>query len=349
MLTYDEILTWLREENQRQLSKLWSKADAVRRASVGDDVHLRGLVEISNYCSQECWYCGIRAPNTSIQRYRMTVDEILTCARQAVAHGYGTVVLQSGEDHGFGQACVSELIRCLKRETPLAVTLSLGERTEDDLRAWKEAGADRYLLRFETSNRALYARIHPARANRSSDRISLLHTLRTLGYETGSGIMIGLPGQTYTDLANDILLFAKLELDMIGVGPFILHPDTPLFTVGHGTEPIPNQVPATDVMTYKVIALSRMMCPEANIPATTALATVGGETGRTLGLSRGANVVMPNLTPAAYREQYSIYPNKACLIETAEASQSSLRKQVRALGRTLGVGPGTSKSFARRS
>ena len=175
-----------------------------------------------------CAYCGLRTANREITRYCMSADEILACADTAVRFGYGTVVLQSGEDPAVSREWVANLVGEIKRRTPLAVTLSLGEREPHELAAWRHAGADRYLLRFETSNPQLYARIHPPRPGMTSDRVALLRQLRCIGYEVGSGIMIGIPGQTYDDLARDILLFAELDLDMVGVGPFLPHPQTPL-------------------------------------------------------------------------------------------------------------------------
>jgi biotin synthase len=334
-----EILNWLREHDQRALDALWLRADAARHEHVGDAVHLRGLVEISNYCVRQCSYCGLRGPNTKVTRYRMSADEVLACARQAVAFGYGTVVLQSGEDPRITQGWMVDIIRRIKNETPLAVTLSLGERHPDDLAAWRQAGADRYLLRFETSNPALYQWIHPRRPGDAPDRLTLLAAVRQLGYEVGSGVMIGLPGQTYDDLAGDLELFSALNLEMIGVGPFLPHPDTPL-----GVEPRDHadQVPNSELMTYKVVALARLLCPCANIPSTTALATLNRVNGRELGLVRGANILMPNLTPAEYRRHYEIYPAKACLYETAEECHGCLVGRIAALGRTIGTGRGDS-------
>ncbi|MFA6244821.1 MAG: [FeFe] hydrogenase H-cluster radical SAM maturase HydE [Candidatus Hydrogenedentales bacterium] len=337
-----DILSWLEEEDPDRLEELYRMADEVRREAVGDEVHLRGLIEISNCCSRQCGYCGLRAGNREIERYRMTEDEILECARQAAQYRYGTVVLQGGEDFGIERDWLAEIVRRIKAETPLAVTLSLGERPYDDLAAWKEAGANRYLLRFETSDPDLYALIHPAAAGQlAMNRIEILEQLRELGYEVGSGVMIGIPGQTYTCLALDIALFRRLDLDMIGVGPYISHPETPLGT-GDWVRPIlpQEQVPNTEQMTYKAVALTRLVCPEANIPSTTALATINKETGRELGLMRGANVVMPNMTPAKYRALYEIYPAKACIDETSSECRVCLRRRIEAIGRQVGTGQG---------
>lgn len=344
-----EILAWLRESDSNRLAELWQAADQTRQRHVGGEVHLRGLIELSNYCVRLCGYCGLRAPNRQLERYRMTEEEVIECARKAVQFGYGTVVLQSGEDPGLTCDGVEKLIRRIKAETPLAVTLSLGERDDDELAAWRAAGADRYLLRFETSNRRLYEAIHPPRNGKTSDRPAILRKLRELGYEVGSGIMIGIPGQTYDDLADDLERFAELDLDMIGVGPYLVHPETPLANPENCLSiPEEEQVPPTELMTYKVLALTRLQCPRANIPATTALATLNIARGRELGLERGANIVMPNLTPPKYRMMYEIYPAKACVRETAEQCHACLAGRIASIGRQVGAGRGDSRNFERR-
>lgn len=338
-----EILSWLKTEDESRLEELWLRADTVRRENVGDDVHLRGLVEISNICSRDCGYCGIRAGNSGVRRYRMEADEILACARLAVRFGYGTLVLQSGEDYGITTDWLVDVITRVKGETDLAVTLSLGEREDRELVTWRRAGADRYLLRFETSNRELYDRIHPPLPGRRSDRFQILRRLREIGYEVGSGIMVGIPGQTWDDLANDILLFREYDIDMIGIGPFIPHPETPLGRDGWRFRAAPDeQVPSTELMTCKVVALTRITCPLVNIPSTTALATINRAEGRAHGLSRGANICMPNLTPKKYRELYEIYPDKSSCDENAEESNARIQSGIRAMGRSIGRGRGDS-------
>jgi biotin synthase len=341
-LTKSEIESWLRQTDPAELEKLWQRADRIRREHVGDAVHLRGLLEISNYCVRTCAYCGLSRQNRTLRRYRMTAEEILDCVQQITGFGYGTVVLQAGEDDGIGAEWLAQIIRTIKQTTPLAVTLSLGERSFDELRLWKQAGADRYLLRFETSDPELFRLIHPPRPGQTLSRVDTLRQLRRLGYEVGSGVMVGIPGQTYRSLAEDIHLFHQLDLDMIGVGPYIPHPQTPLGT-GQLTPSIhaSEQVPNTEEMVYKVIALTRIVCPQANIPSTTALATINRQSGRELGLQWGANIVMPNCTPPHYRRLYEIYPGKACINETAQACQSCLAERIRSIGRTIGTGPGS--------
>ncbi len=347
----EEITGWLHENDPQRLEELWREADAVRRRGVGDVVHLRGLIEFSNVCQRQCTYCGLRAGHSGLVRYRMTAAEILACARAAVRFGYGTVVLQSGEDWDMSAAWLADVVRQIKHETGLAVTLSVGERSVAELACWRESGADRYLLRFETSNPVLFRRIHPPRKGEPAvDRMALLGELRKFGYEVGSGVMVGIPGQSYADLAGDIRQFVELDLDMIGVGPFLPNPHTPAGreAARQASDMAADQVPNNELMTYKSLALTRINCPLVNIPSTTALATLNRDTGRELGLCRGANVVMPNLTPVEYRSLYEIYPGKACINETAEACQSCMRRRIESLGRSLGRGPGQSENWKKR-
>ena len=341
-LTKPEILAWLRETEATRLKELWRRADETRRARVGDAVHLRGLVEISSFCVRQCAYCGLRAGNDQLTRYRLTADEIFDAAQMAVRFGYGTVVLQAGEDYGLSTEWVAGVVRRIKGETPLAVTLSLGERPDADLAAWRAAGADRYLMRFETSDRRLFEAIHPPLGQRPCDRIAMLRRLRAFGYEVGSGIMVGIPGQTHASVADDLALFHELDLDMIGIGPFIPHPGTPLGAKKPAAAPaeVADQTPNNELMVYKAVALTRLVRPDANIPATTALATINKQNGRDLGLQRGANVFMPNLTPLKYRRLYEIYPAKACINETGDACNGCLTARIHMIGRHIGRGPG---------
>ncbi len=341
-LSQPEIVRWLREDRPSELGELYARADAARREHVGDAVHLRGLIEISSHCERQCMYCGLRKGNRGLTRYRMTSGEILGCAQLAVELGYGTVVIQAGEDDALTAEWVAGIVRWIKQNTPLAVTLSLGERSDDELRLWREAGADRYLLRFETSDPILFARIHPRRFPDRPDRLVLLRRLKQLGYEAGGGVMVGIPGQSYESLAHDLLTFRSLDLDMIGIGPYIAHPGTPL---GSGTlrppiAPGEQQAPNDEETVCKMIALTRIVCPTANLPSTTALATINKANGRTHGLRAGGNVVMPNLTPVKYRPLYQIYPAKACIEESATDCSQCLRGQIESLGRFPGRGAG---------
>lgn len=361
----NQITAWLREEDPGRLAKLFRQADSVRREHVGDEVHLRGLVELSNICRRNCLYCGVRAGHDTIGRYRLTAEEVMYGAALASQFGYGTLVLQAGEDFGLSAEFVADLIRKIKEKYHLAVTLSLGERTESDWRLWREAGADRYLIRFETCNRALFEVIHPPVGKNDTGfegRIGALRVLRSLGYEVGSGVMIGIPGQTYADLARDLLMFRELDLDMIGNGPYLAHPETPLgraaeilaknpnaapgerrrLTASVGFDyPVPDDgVPADNLMAFKVIALTRLLLPDSNIPSTTAIATNDRLHGRVTGLMSGANVVMPNLTPTKYRALYEIYPHKSATAESPEETHRTAIAQIIEAGRIPGTGPG---------
>ena len=341
-ISTEEIEQWLRETDAQKLETLWETADAVRQKTVGDAVHLRGLIEVSNYCVRRCAYCGLAADNKKTSRYRMTADEIYACAEEAADYGYGTVVMQAGEDYGIETQWLADIVKRIKDTLPLAVTLSLGERPYEDLKRWRQAGANRYLLRFETSDSNLYKLIHPPLPKQTLNRFDILDQLKELGYETGSGVMIGIPGQTFTTLANDLDTFRRYDMDMVGVGPYIPNPQSPLEQDGIDYEvAAADQVENTEMMTYKVVALTRIVCPEANIPSTTALATINKTSGRELGLSRGANVVMPNVTPVEYRTKYEIYPGKACLNETAKQCQGCLAARIASIGRTVGKGPGS--------
>ncbi len=340
-----EISSWLRENDASAIDDLFTRADEVRLRSVGNDVHLRGLIEFSNECESHCLYCGLRAENRSLPRYTMTRDEIVECAKQAQSLGYGTVVLQSGENDSTSVEWLADVIREIKKSTALAVTLSIGEKARQELEIFRKAGADRYLMRFETSDAELYERLHPNSKGGLAGRLAVLKILRELGYEIGSGVQVGLPGQTYESLAGDIAMFAELDLDMIGCGPYIDSPDTALSKHPDKFAAAPGQqVPASELMAYKVIALARIVCPKANIPSTTAVATLNKTAGYELGLSRGANVIMPNVTPKKYRELYAIYPAKVGM-EQNESYHDTFRQRIINAGRTVGVGPGTSKNY----
>jgi biotin synthase len=337
----DWILSCLREDDPETLSPIFTHADLVRRETVGDEIHLRGLVEISNHCARECLYCGLRHSAGDLVRYRMNGDEIYRCALLAVERGYGTLVMQAGEDDEITGPWLATLIKRIKSDTSLAVTLSLGERSIEDLAVWRESGADRYLLRFETTDRDLYDRIHPPRGDVDSDRFAILSNLRRLGFETGSGIMVGIPGQSYCSVADDLLRFQALDLDMIGIGPYLPHPGTPMGRWGKDRElPGPEQVPASELFVRKCVAITRILSPEANIPRTTALSVIKADDERSA-LNCGANVIMPNLTPMKYRRLYDVYPAKANVDGAVEAYLLDIEQLVSRLGRTIGTGPGS--------
>ena len=312
------------------LNALYQAADLVRHENMGDEIYLRGIIEFSNHCRKSCDYCGIRGPNRTVKRYRMTPEEIVETACQAEKLGNTTVVLQSGEDTWFTCARMCDIVRSIKDQARVAVTLSIGERPLDELVRFKEAGCDRYLLRFETSDRGVFKRIHPD--DDFDERIQCLRDLRKAGIQVGSGFMIGLPGSDVEGLARDLLFATALDLDMIGCGPYLSHPDTPL-----SAQPLLQD----REMYFKVIALLRLLNQRAHIPATTAFdALVDG--GRDLVLTRGANVFMPNVTPQKYRQLYQLYPNKPCVDEDSGQCSACVAGRVARLGRTIGKGVGHS-------
>ena len=308
---------------------LLAAADRIRKEKMGDEVHLRGLIEFSNYCERNCLYCGLRRSNNSLARYRMDKEEILAVARAGAALGYKTVVLQSGEDSFYTAQLLAEITEQLKSELDLAITLSVGERSREEYKLWREAGADRYLLKHETADRELYRSLHPDMA--FDNRRRCLYWLRELGYQVGSGCMVGLPGQTTQSMADDLLFLRELDVEMAGIGPFIPNPSTPL-----GQEP-----GGTAAMTLKMIALARLLLPLAHLPATTALGTIDCE-GRQKALRAGANVVMPNISPNRYRRMYEIYPNKICLDDNPAHCRNCIGGIIASLGRTVAADCGHS-------
>ena len=312
--TQGELVELLGRED---FSPIYAQADQVRAETVGDTVHIRALLEISNHCRRMCTYCGLRAPRQNLTRYRMDPEEVVQVACEAHAVGYRTIVLQSGEDPWYTPLMLGQIVSAIKAKTDMAVTLGCGEMREEDYAFLKLAGTDRYLIKHETADPDLYRRLHP---DSSLDkRVGCLRTLKRLGYETGSGFMVGLPGQTLETLAQDLLLLASIPCDMAGIGPFLPHPDTPL---RDGT--------AGDAeLTRRCVALARLMLPHANLPATTAL-TVRGDNGQVF--SGGANVVMRKITPNCYKRMYEIYP--AQLPDTdIPAQRQQLEEQIRSLGR----------------
>jgi len=321
------------------LESLYATADRVRHGHVGDEVYIRGIVEFSNICANDCLYCGIRASNHLVTRYVMSPEEILATAKAMEPLGQTTIVLQSGETPGLTDAEIGDLVRRIKAGTGLAVTLSVGNRPYETYRFWKECGMDRYLIRFETSDRELFARFHPDCS--FDERIECLHMLKDLEVQTGSGFMIGLPGETLKTLADNILLCRELDLDMIGIGPYIPHPDTPL-----GKEP--NSYQGNEEVFFKALAALRIVNPDAHIPATTAFDAVFPGTGRNLALTRGANVFMPNDTPVRHRKDYLLYPGKPCVDETADQCAGCVLARITAIGRLPGKGPGHSLRMERK-
>lgn len=322
--------------------ELCEAADHVRASQLGDTVYLRGIIEFSNICRNQCAYCGIRCANTRVKRYRMPVDEIVEAARLGKAMGCGTVVLQSGEDPFYTVPLLSKIIERIKAETGMAVTLSIGVRPWEELSALKSAGCDRYLLRFETSNEAIFNAIHPDEP--FARRIQCLTDLRELGYQVGSGFMIGIPpflsGETPKDrmsatieqIARDVLFATQLKLQMIGCGPFLSHPDTPLAE---------NPALENHDIYYATMALLRILNPLAHIPATTAFDALD-PSGRNRVMHGGANIFMPNITPATYRRQYQLYPNKPSVDDDPEVSVRRVCERLASLGRPVSAAPGHS-------
>ncbi|WP_041083947.1 [FeFe] hydrogenase H-cluster radical SAM maturase HydE [Thermotoga profunda] len=295
----DEIAFILSKEEIDE--KLFALADEIRQKYLGKAVYIRGIIEFSNYCKNNCLYCGIRAQNKDITRYRMSIEQIIQRARLISQMGIKTIVLQSGEDTYYNSDMIAQLVKKIK-EFNVAITLSIGERNFDEYKLWKDMGADRYLMRHETADEKLYEKLHPNDSFKT--RVEHLKKLKELGYEVGAGSMVGLPDQDDLSLAKDILFVRDLDADMVGIGPFIPHPSTPLKNAKSGTL---NK-------TLKMIALTRLFLPDTNIPATTALGTIH-PLGRQLALKCGANVIMPNFTPLPYRSLYTLYPNKICIFE----------------------------------
>jgi biotin synthase len=329
MLTKRQIVDLLVEQDAAVVEDLYRTADQTRKTHMGDAVHLRGLIEFSNYCRRDCLYCGLRRSNARAVRYRMTVSEIYAVAVGARDLGFRTVVLQSGEDFGTPVEDLCMLVQKIKADTGLAVALSIGERSYEDYRRLRDAGADRYLLRFETSDPRLFRRLKSDSEYR--ERFRCIERLKTLGYEVGSGNMIGLPGQSVESLADDILKFQELDLDMIGLGPYISHPDTPLHDSANGTLD----------RVLRVTALTRIITKKAHMPATTATGTLDPE-GRQKALQCGANVLMPNVTPSEYRRHYLLYPGKICIEEEPGSCRSCTEIMIASLGRTVSPDAGYS-------
>ncbi|MBF0478423.1 MAG: [FeFe] hydrogenase H-cluster radical SAM maturase HydE [Candidatus Omnitrophica bacterium] len=337
-----DLINWLSETDPNKVQDLYSRAYAMKVKHVGKIVYFRGIIELSNICAKNCFYCGIRKDNDHVERFQMTDEEVLESAKLAFDSGYGSIVLQSGErsDENF-VAWIEQLIGQIKKmsNSQLGLTLSLGEQTRETYRRWFKAGAHRYLLRIETSNPELYQKLHPADHSHEK-RLDCLKILRQEGFQVGTGVMIGLPHQTLSDLADDILFFKNFDVDMIGMGPYISHHDTPLVGLTDKTDKANNFD-----LSLKMIALTRLVLEDVNIASTTALQAID-PAGREKGLLAGANIIMPNITHTKYRRFYQLYDDKPCLDENALVCKSCLETRIKNIGEEIGYGKwGDSKHF----
>ncbi len=323
---FAELLTDFTDEDAQYL---FSKSRAVADSFFGKRIYTRGLIEFTNHCKNNCFYCGIRRGNTAAERYRLGKDEILECCAGGYELGFRTFVLQGGEDPWYSDDMLVDIISSIRRSYPdCAITLSIGERTYEQYKKYREAGADRYLLRHETANREHYYRLHPGEMSYENRR-RCLYDLKKLGYQVGAGFMVGSPWQTVDNIVEDLLFIKELEPEMVGIGPFIPHHDTPFASFPAGEAQ----------MTLFLIGILRLMLPNALIPATTALGTVHPR-GRELGILAGANVVMPNLSPVGVRKKYSLYDNKICTGEEAAECRHCLQSRMKGIGYELVVDRG---------
>ena len=342
-----EIIQLLQSKGKERAALL-KRSQEVKLRELGDKVYFRGLIEFSNICSKDCLYCGIRKSNDKVVRYEARDEEILDACRFAWENRFGSVVLQSGElsSPAFVKR-IDALLKKIKQlsNNELGITLSCGEQTLETYRRWFESGAHRYLLRIESSNRDLYYKIHPENENHSFERrIGSLHFLKEAGYQVGTGVMIGLPFQTYENLADDLLFFKKLDIDMCGMGPYLEHEDTPLYQHRHLLKSKQERFD----LALNMIAVLRLLMPDINIAAATALQAID-PAGREKALAIGANVMMPNLTPCEYREEYRLYENKPCLDEDAELCRNCLGARIELAGAEIGYGEwGDSRHFIKR-
>ena len=306
---------------------LFKKSAEIKEKYIGNKVWFRGLIEFSNICGKDCLYCGIRKGNTNLKRYNLSDDEIIEAARFAYVNRYGSIALQSGELEGsFVTGRIENLIHRIKElsKGELGITLSVGEQEPEVYKRWYDAGAHRYLLRVESTNESLYKKIHPDNSKHSfSRRMDCLKTLQDIGYQTGTGVMIGLPYQTLDDLAGDLLFMKEFDIDMCGMGPYIEHADTPLIKHSSGLLPLKERFD----LTLKMIAIIRIMMKDINIVAATALQAID-PIGREKAVKIGANILMPNITPGKYRDSYKLYDNKPCTDDSAEDCQSCLEARI---------------------
>jgi biotin synthase len=336
-LSREDIIFLLSLSEKEDLEDLYEAAYAVKTRYVGKKVYFRGIIEFSNVCRKNCYYCGIRKDNRNLTRYSMSVDEMLESARWAYEAGYGSVVLQSGErENRTFTKFIETAVKGIKRVSSgkLGITLSLGEQNEDTYKRWFDAGAHRYLLRIETSSEPLYSSLHPA-DHSFPERLKCLETLNALGYQTGTGVMIGLPGQTVENLADDILFFKRMDVAMIGMGPYLPHQDTPLYSGYTDTFPFDGTKDDLLTLSLKMIATTRLYLKDVNIASTTALQAIA-PTGREMGLLAGANIIMPNITEVQYRSLYQLYDNKPCINENSDTCVSCLSNRINSIGETIG-------------
>ena len=344
-----EDLIVLLESKEEEKQLLYKKAGEVKLREIGNKIHFRGLVEFSNICGKDCYYCGIRRSNKEAHRYNVTDDQILDAARFAYANNYGSLVMQSGEleSDSFTNRIVS-LLRDIKKlsDGKLGITLSLGEQNEDVYKKWFDAGAHRYLLRIETSNPELYQKYHPNDSIHDyQKRLNCLKALQSIGYQTGTGVMIGLPLQDTGHLADDLLFMKKFDVDMVGMGPYIEHQDTPLFQYRHELLPIRQRFD----LSLKMIATLRILMKDINIAAATALQAID-PLGREKAVKVGANIIMPNITPGKYRNDYALYENKPCVDEEPEECKNCLDVRIQLADGEIGYGEwGDSKHYIRRT
>ncbi len=343
----DDLIRLLGAEGE-DLQALFDKAAEVKRKEVGNKVYYRGLIEFSNRCQKNCFYCGVRSGNREVVRYELTDEEVIEAARFAHQQQFASIVIQSGERSSARfSSRIEKLLQRIHQEThdELHITLSLGEQSEDTYQRWYEAGAHRYLLRIEVSNPELYARLHPANSQHDYyRRLNALLTLKKFGYQVGTGVMIGLPFQTRGDLADDLIFLKEFDIDMAGMGPYIEHHGTPLYAYRE------QLLPKTErfELSLKMVALLRIMMKNINIAATTAMQTLD-PSGREKAIQVGANVIMPNLTPVKYRENYLLYEDKPCLTEDAEACMGCLETRIRLAGGEIGYGEwGDSRHYKAR-
>jgi len=334
----------LKADDEEQVL-LFKKSREVTDSFIGNKVYLRGLIEYSNVCIKDCLYCGIRKSNKNSQRYTLSDEDVLQCAKYALEHNYGSLAIQSGErtDKIFTSkiTCLLQEIKNLSNGK-LGITLSLGEQTLDTYKEWFEAGAHRYLLRIETSNRALYSKIHPNNSLHDFDkRLESLHNIRKAGFQLGTGVMIGLPNQTIDNLADDLLFLKALDVDMVGMGPYIEHLETPLIE----TQYLLNSRQERLDLTFKMIATLRILMKDINIVAATALQAID-KMGREKAIRYGANILMPNITPGNYRNNYKLYQDKPCTDENAADCNTCIEARMSMIGSQIGYNEwGDSRHF----